>query len=461
MHFKKNEVLMNEQEKIEQLNSEMERLSKELGHYQQQIDQLQKQLGQLSAYKMHPHAHSSHTAETSPKTSLRNWSLENFIGLRLIHLVGIVVLVIGLSIGVKHAIDRDLVSEGFRVSLAYAAGLTLYILSLRLKKKYAGFSAILFSGAMASLYFTTYAAFVYYAIFSFALAFSLMILFTIYTVYKAIDYNRQEIALLGLVGAYAIPFLVSKNSDRAELFFLYVSLINIGVIYLSVKRQWKGVNRLALAVTWILFIGWAAIRYNTEMQGTGLLFMSFFFLLFSFSVLSNKWLRKEKLSRAEGYQFVLNNAALCIAALLVFAFSLSDDAIAIVCLSLSFFIALQTFALYYLWKEEVHLHRMLGGLSLFLLVVFIGFQWAGLTVTLLWLLTAVILFAWGALRKSASGRMMAILLVGITLLKLLVFDSMFFSQVQKIISYIVLGVLLLMISFFYQKFRQQLFHDED
>ncbi|MFN2457269.1 MAG: hypothetical protein ABR502_03610 [Chitinophagaceae bacterium] len=33
-------------------------------------------------------------------------NFENFIGLRLIHLVGIVVLVIGLSIGVKYAIDR-------------------------------------------------------------------------------------------------------------------------------------------------------------------------------------------------------------------------------------------------------------------------------------------------------------------------------------------------------------------
>ena len=89
-------------------------------------------------------------------------TLENFIGLRLIHFVGIMVLVIGISIGVKYAIDKELISETMRIILAYCAGLLLFILSLRLKKKYQLFSAILFSGSMATLYFTTYAAFVYY-----------------------------------------------------------------------------------------------------------------------------------------------------------------------------------------------------------------------------------------------------------------------------------------------------------
>jgi len=50
--------------------------------------------------------------------------------------------------------------------------------------------------------------------------------------------------------------------------------------------------------------------------------------------------------------------------------------------------------------------------------------------------------------------------MGITLLKLLVFDSITFSPVQKIISYVVLGVLLLVVSFFYQKFKQQLFGED-
>ena len=45
-------------------------------------------------------------------------SLEGFIGLKLMHLVGIVVLVTGISIGVKYAIDKRLISELLRIVLA-------------------------------------------------------------------------------------------------------------------------------------------------------------------------------------------------------------------------------------------------------------------------------------------------------------------------------------------------------
>jgi uncharacterized membrane protein len=83
------------------------------------------------------------------------------------------------------------------------AGIVLYLLSWRLRKKYQLFSAILFSGAMASLYFTTYATFVYYGFFSFAITFLLMIGLTAYTAFEAIRDSRQEIAVLGMVGRMA------------------------------------------------------------------------------------------------------------------------------------------------------------------------------------------------------------------------------------------------------------------
>src|SRR5438046_5475941 len=175
--------------------------------------------------------------------------LENFIGLRIIHLVGIVVLVIGLSIGVKYAIDNQLISESTRIILAYLAGIVLYLFSWRLKKKYQLFSAILFSGAVASLYFTTYAAFVYYGFFSFAVTFLVMGGLTFYTAFEAMRYNRQEIAVLGMVGAYGIPFLISANAERADLFFSYIILINIGVVYLSFKNKLKVMGQFALFIS--------------------------------------------------------------------------------------------------------------------------------------------------------------------------------------------------------------------
>ena len=444
------------EDELYQLQKELEQLGKEVQLQREKIWQLQQRIAQLRNDKLEfvP----QRKVDTSPK-----FSLENFIGLRLINFIGIIVLVIGLSIGVKYAIDRNLISEGMRIGLAYLAGIILYLLSLQLRKKYTLFSAILFSGGMASVYFTTYAAYVYYNMFSFALAYTIMVTLTIYTVYEAIRYNRQEIALLGLIGAYGIPFLISKNADRADLFFLYISLINLGVVYLSVKKIWKTVGIVAQIITWILFIGWAAMRHDAQYKFAATGFMIFFFLVFLFAVLSYKIFQKRLLQINDAYQLLLNNVALYIAVLFLFGFSekATNGDLAAITFITSIIVSVQGLLFYTYWKEEVYSTRLLSSLALTLFVMFIAFNWDGFTVTFLWLLMAVIVFAWGFRMRSVRARMAGIILIGVTLGKLLVLDSLTFTTVQKVIAYLVLGVLLLIVSFFYQKFRQQLFSDKE
>lgn len=215
---------MKDEQKLKELEEKIWQLSADINSNQHQLLLLQAQLhslkedpGQIDHKKI---SDQKPVLQKASSTSfIHNDGLENYIGLRLIHLAGIVVLVIGLSIGVKYAVDRQLISEVMRIVLAYAAGGALFILSFRLKKKYQLFSAILFSGSAASVYFTTYAACVYYNFFPPLIAFVIMTALTIYTVVTAINYNRQEIAILGMTGAYGIPFLISANAERIDLFF--------------------------------------------------------------------------------------------------------------------------------------------------------------------------------------------------------------------------------------------------
>jgi uncharacterized membrane protein len=365
------------------------------------------------------------------------------------------VLVIGLSLGVKYAIDKNLISEGMRIVLTYLAGALLLAFSIRLRKAYPGFSAILFSGAMASVYFTTYAAFVYYHMLSFTATYILMVLFTIYTGFEAIRYDRQEIALLGLVGAYGIPFLISPNKGAPELLFLYMTVINAGILALSIKKAWVLMGRLAQAITWTIFVGWLVMQEAAHLKGTGLLFMCLFFFLFLLNAVSPKLVRKEDLNTAHTYQLLTNNMALSLSALYVFGYSFENSTLAVIALFLSLFVAAQA-VLFHYWKED-RTRNTLASYSLSLFVIFIGFHWSGIAVTLLWLLTAVVLFILGVRRKSNPLRMTAITLMGLTLLKLVVLDSLTFSTIQKVIAYLVLGILLLLISYFYQKYKQQLF----
>jgi uncharacterized membrane protein len=443
---------VNEQEEINKLREEMLSLHKQMKEQQQHLELMYKRLMELNK------GNTSYT-QNDPLVEKKPFSAENFIGLRLIHLVGIIVLVIGLSIGVKYAIDRDFISEAARILLAYAAGGILLFLSVRLRKNYEGFSAILFSGAMASLYFTTYAAFVYYKMISSAVAFILMVILTVYTVLKAIDYNKQEIALLGLTGAYGIPFLISQNAERADLFFLYITIINCGVVYLSMRKQWKLLSRITQTITWVLFIGWASVRYIPEQKTTGVIFLFIFFILFSIAILGRKLLYKEKLLQQDAHQYLINNVAFYIAAILIFAHDMTNPQLAAVSGFTGLFVGAQVLALNYFKDEEKNLKNILISLALLLVMFFVAFQWKGITVTLLWLLMAVIVFASGVFYKSIALRMAGISVIGLTLIKLILFDSMSFGPVQKVIAYLIVGVLLLVVSFYYQKFKEKLFND--
>lgn len=446
---------MEENEQIARLEEQLNQLTVQVKTQYGEIQHIRRQLQLLKGISPEEEATASDTQQR--RSSLQFSSLENLIGLRLIHLIGIVVLVIGLSLGVKYAIDKNLISEGLRIVLAYAAGLTLYVLSVRLKKLYAGFSAILFSGAMASLYFTTFGACVYYGFLSYPVSFAIMVLLTIFTTYQALVYNRQEIALLGLVGAYGIPFLISPNRGHPEMLFLYVSIINCGVVFLCAKKHWPLVGRAAQIISWALFIGWVAMQYDEVLRNYGLVFMLVFFVLFSVNALSGKLFRKEPLTMSATYQQLTNNAAFYIAALFAYGQTFADSTVALFSFLFAVLVAAQAVAFYY-WKEATA-SRLSAYAALALFVLFIGFQWDGITVTLLWLLTAVAVFIAGVRAKSIPARMAAITLMGSTLAKLLLLDSVRFSTLQKVIAYLVLGVLLLLISFFYQKFRQQLFGD--
>src|SRR5437868_6983026 len=228
---------------LKELLERIEKLSDDIERSQAEVNDLKATLYRLGGTDLTGPGQQGMKRKTTLLSSGRGF--ENFIGLKLIHFIGIIVLIIGITIGVKYAIDINLISPVFRIVLAYIASALLLFISLRLRKQYELFSMILFSGGMASAYFTTYAAFAYYALMPWLLAFLLMLVFTLVTVYTALRYKRQEIAILGLVGAYGIPFFVSGRFDTITALFSYVLVINIGVLVLTFKKYWLSLIYIA------------------------------------------------------------------------------------------------------------------------------------------------------------------------------------------------------------------------
>ncbi|RAW01633.1 DUF2339 domain-containing protein [Pseudochryseolinea flava] len=226
-------------------------------------------------------------------------AVEEFIGTNILNKIGIAAVVIGLGIGAKYAIDLELINEVTRIILGYVAGGVLIALAMRLKPnpKYLAFSAVLLSGGMATLYFMTFAAYAFYDLIPQAMAFVLMVVFTGFTVFAALQYDMKVIAIIGLVGAYAVPFMLSDGSGRVHILFSYMTIINIGILILSFKKAWKVLYYIAFGLTWLIYMAWFAGDYDPEKHiVTGLLFSTLFFATFYTTFLAYKLVRKESLN---------------------------------------------------------------------------------------------------------------------------------------------------------------------
>jgi uncharacterized membrane protein len=79
-----------------------------------------------------------------------------------------------------------------------------------------------------------------------------------------------------------------------------------------------------------------------------------------------------------------------------------------------------------------------------------------LAISALWATYSILLVILGILRKYQPIRLLAILLFGVTILKVFLLDLSDLERIYRIISFIGLGIILLAVSFMYQKYRNQI-----
>jgi len=79
----------------------------------------------------------------------------------------------------------------------------------------------------------------------------------------------------------------------------------------------------------------------------------------------------------------------------------------------------------------------------------------------IWLLYSVTLMVAGIWRRVQGLRIMAIILFGITILKIFIYDLSFLETLYRIFSFVGLGVILLGVSYLYQRYKEIIFESTD
>jgi uncharacterized membrane protein len=132
------------------------------------------------------------------------------------------------------------------------------------------------------LYLTTFAAFQLYGLFSQTTAFGFMVLVTVLAGLLALRYDTAWLAILGLIGGFLTPVILSTGQDNQVALMSYMVLLNAGILAIAACKRWRLLNTLGFLLTWLLFTGWFFRHYGLEKFWPTLFFLHVFFLCYVF-----------------------------------------------------------------------------------------------------------------------------------------------------------------------------------
>lgn len=329
-------------------------------------------------------------------------NIEKFIGENLISKIGIAITVIGIAIGTKYSIDHNLITPLTRIILGYIAGLVLLSFGFGLRKAYENYSAVLVSGGIAVLYFTTYVGHGLFDLIPQTMTFLLMMVFTIFAVVIALDYNKQIIAHIGLVGAYAIPFLLNDGSGKIFLLFGYISIINLGILAISFIRYWKPLFYSSFCLSWAIFSLWFISEYSLDDHfGVALTYLTILFVIFYITFLAYKLVKKERFG-FENVVLLLTNSFVFfgLGYTILGGHGIGGQILGLFTIFNGIVHAVVAIIIYRQKIVDRNLFQMVLGIALIFMTIAIPVQLDGNWVTLLWAGEAALLF-WIGRRKGS------------------------------------------------------------
>ena len=140
-------------------------------------------------------------------------------------------------------------------------------------------------GGAAILYLSIYAAFNFYALIGQPLAFTLMVAITALIAWLADRQRSQGLALFGVGGGFATPFLLPGTTDAQIALFTYDAILIAGAAALSHRRNWPFLHLCSYVFTLLTVAGWADRFYAPEKYLRTELYLTFYCAMFIYIAL--------------------------------------------------------------------------------------------------------------------------------------------------------------------------------
>jgi uncharacterized membrane protein len=238
----------------------------------------------------------------------RSFDWETVIAGQWLNRVGLLAVAIGVSYFLKYAIDNNWIGPRGQVAIGAILGAALVAWSTTFVSRGLGYFADGLAGLGAAvLYLSLWAATAYYSLLPSAFAFGAMIVVTAAILATALGRRSQRLAVLGMIGGFLTPWLVSTGRDAQVVLFLYLALHNGALLALTRARDWRWLELPAFAFTEVYFWGWFGQFYAPAALARTTLFALLFFT--QFSALPILRVRRSGALRIEHGVLILANAA--------------------------------------------------------------------------------------------------------------------------------------------------------
>jgi uncharacterized membrane protein len=348
--------------------------------------------------------------------------LEKFIGENLVNKIGIAILVLAIGFFVKYAIDNNWVGPAGRVGIGILCGGILIGIAHRLRNNYKAFSSVLVGGGLAIFYFTITLAYHQFHLFNQITSFIILIVITCFAVVLSLLYDKQELAVIALVGGFSSPFIVSNGTANYNALFIYLVILNIGLLIIAYNKSWRILNITSFGLTVLVLAG---IIYTLPAGAYALSFVYIsilYFVFFLVNIANN--IRENKKFIASDFTIILSNAALYFGAgLYLLTMMHAEQFRGLFSAALGAINLVFTFILFRTKKAEINILYLLIGITLTFISITAPIQLHGHFITLFWSAECVLLY-WLSQKSGIKLIQWASLIIWVAMLASLLMDWM-------------------------------------
>jgi uncharacterized membrane protein len=208
--------------------------------------------------------------------------LESRIGSHWLNRIGIAAVLIGVAYFLKYAFDNHWIGETGRIAIGLVSGIAVVLWSERFRVRgYRVFSFSLKAVGIGVLYLSLWASFQLYHLIPSEVVFACMLVVTVATCATALSQDAEILAVFAITGGFSTPVLLSTGVNREVALFLYVVLLDLGILALILLRPWRRLLWLGFIGTLVLYLAWYAEYYDRKQFEPTLIFATIFFAIFA------------------------------------------------------------------------------------------------------------------------------------------------------------------------------------